>query len=899
MWHCLSFSWSRVRIAVSTLLIILAVFVAVYACRHYSVVKSFRNPIAYTMVNDLLYVLEKANNTILQFEHVSPQQLLKLKNAARIEKDDENYYYMVRKLYAGVNGVVVHSYIYERDTGDFVGYRFREYDSFSKPPREIFTIFLKNPKIYPEINYAFDHEGNHCFVNNCAGQYNIWKIPSSGEVTMVKGNVPAAVQQMGDRNDVFSNWMGICIGPDGRIFVSSGAIGQVVEYSREGLRLREIGTVGFNKGDLLAPDELSFISMKQGEPSCLTVASTGNRTWVQYDQAGEPVQTVSPLTKGYPFPDILVGPLYMHESTGQVCSFDLANKCLVLVSRSLAVITTYRTTQTGRLCLLLGAVLCLLILAFFLNRLIFLSAKFKIPFFLKLLILFIPLLVVSALVVGDWVKDVMKTDLETESIRRSANLAQAIINNVSVADLERIQLPADRESQTYEKIYNTVTRIMDMQKIEGTPKWIIHKIRDGRFYFGINIWRGSIYEPFIVPRERKMFFRVLEKKTCQFGRFSDDQGEWFSYLSPILNAAGNVIYVLELYRPTEEIDRADKKATQRVERIVGVTVLIALLLVLLFSYIFTRPLRQLMQATRIISTGDFSHVIKVRSHDELRDLAGAFNTMVMNLKKYTEDLAKTTAEKERIQSELRFAREVQQSIIPKEFPPFPEAANIEIFARMEPAREVGGDCYDFFLIDKDHMGVMIADVSGKGVPAGLFMMIVRTLMRSNAMNNISAADAVRKTNVLIASDNPSSMFATMFYLVCDMRTGSITYCNAGHNPPVLMRKDSINMLAIQENDSGKGMAVGVMDEAEYSDGEFVLAQEESIMLYTDGVTEPVNKENMMYGEERLITKIETDVHLPNREICNRIYEDVFQYQQGLEQFDDITILFFKFLGIDV
>ncbi|MFC1461845.1 SpoIIE family protein phosphatase, partial [Verrucomicrobiota bacterium] len=298
---------------------------------------------------------------------------------------------------------------------------------------------------------------------------------------------------------------------------------------------------------------------------------------------------------------------------------------------------------------------------------------------------------------------------------------------------------------------------------------------------------------------------------------------------------------------------------------------------------------------KIVSTGNFDNKIEVRSHDEMRDLAGAFNQMVLDLKKYTEDLARATAERERIQSELRFAREVQQGILPKVFPPFARADNVEIFARMEPAREVGGDYYDFFLIDKDHIGVVIADVSGKGVSAGLFMMVVRTLLRNNALANLSAADAITKTNALLASDNPSAMFVTVFYFVCDMRTGKVTFCNAGHNPPFWLRKNK-KQVDMVEQGPNKGVVVGVLEDASYSDSELVLAEGESLVLYTDGVTEPVDTSGEMYGEERLISRIEANADLPNNEICNRIYEDVSRHQEGLEQFDDITLLFFKFLG---
>jgi len=280
-----------------------------------------------------------------------------------------------------------------------------------------------------------------------------------------------------------------------------------------------------------------------------------------------------------------------------------------------------------------------------------------------------------------------------------------------------------------------------------------------------------------------MFFKALQEKVPQHGQFMDEQGEWFSYLNPILDSEGNVIYVLELYRSAEELDRGQKQVSRRVSQGVGVTVAITIVLVLIFSYVFTLPLRQLMRRTEIIRTGNFEPGVEIRSRDEMGDLARAFDRMVADLKSYTRELARTTAEKESIESELRLARQLQSEMLPKSFPPLPNAGRVVMYAQMEPARQVGGDYYDFFFVDDAHLGVVVADVSGKGVPAGLFMMRVRSMLRGSAVGNLSPADTLARINQLIAPENPSAMFVTMFYFVCHMDSGHIAYCNAGHNPP--------------------------------------------------------------------------------------------------------------------
>jgi len=882
---------SRVRGGVSAVVIGVAVLAVVFAWARCISTERFRSPIAYTMVGDKLFVVEKENNTVLQLAYRAEAGELVLDDAFELEKDKGQYYYMLREVYPGSEGVITHSYIYERRTDEFVGYRFREYSSFENPPREILTIFLKNAKDYPEISYACGPQGNHFFVNNCADQYNIWRMHSPGGVTIRGGKLPPSIQQLGETNKSLSSWAKICIGPENHIFVSSSATGRIVEYGADGVVVRRFGTVGFEEGSLLASDDLSFTRLFKGQPNLLTVASTGNRTWVQFDSTGRSSLTVLPLEGGYPFQDILVGAVYLHDSAGEALSFDRANKCLVLHDRGFKTLSTYRSRHIGRAWLVSLLAVAMVLAILVCRRVRVFPSRFRFPFFLKLMALFVPLLVASALVVGDWVKDIMKADLETESLRRSANLARAIINTVSLSDLQSIQQPEDRQSPVYERIHATVSKLVDTKNVESTPKWIIHKIRNGRFYFGINIWRGPIYEPFIVPRDRRMFFDVLEMKTPQSGRFVDDQGEWFSYLSPVVAENGSVPYVVELYRPAEAMDRSDRKASQRVMRVAGATALIAALLVLIFSYIFTRPLRKLMQGTSVVSKGDFSQEIHVRSHDEMGDLAGAFNQMVHDLRQYTSDLERTTAEKERIEGELRFAREVQQGIIPTAFPPFERAENVEICARIEPAREVGGDYYDFFLVDRNHIGVVIADVSGKGAAAGLFMVLVRTLLRSNSIRNLSAADAVSRTNRLIAGDNPSSMFVTMFYMICNMKTGKIVFCDAGHNPPVLLGHGKARFLRFKKG-SGRGVVLGPFEESEYTDGELQLKQGEVIVLYTDGVTEAVNKAEQEYGEERLVQEIEANSDLCKSDLCAKIYDDVQNHQKGLEQFDDITLLLF-------
>ena len=356
-----------------------------------------------------------------------------------------------------------------------------------------------------------------------------------------------------------------------------------------------------------------------------------------------------------------------------------------------------------------------------------------------------------------------------------------------------------------------------------------------------------------------------------------------------------MVSVLELYRPTEELRRSDRRAMMHAWRIAGLTVVAGIGLAFLFCYLFTRPLRELVRGANIVSTGNFNHQIAVRTRDEMGRLARAFNKMVVDLKKYTEDLARTTADKERIASELHFAREVQQGALPTYCPPFAGAENIEVVARIEPAREIGGDYYDFFLLDEDRFGVVVADVSGKGMAAGLFLMMIRTLLRDTAMRFARPGETLTHVNRMISDDNPSCMFATLYYFVCNLRTGRVEFTNAGHLPALKLSRGGVTSI-LGEKGSSHAMPVGATDDFVYGSGEFELAPGDRILLYTDGITEAMDMESRLFGDARFLQCVAAHADRSAQEICDVIHDEVSRYQQGHEPSDDITLLLFTYRG---
>lgn len=243
-----------------------------------------------------------------------------------------------------------------------------------------------------------------------------------------------------------------------------------------------------------------------------------------------------------------------------------------------------------------------------------------------------------------------------------------------------------------------------------------------------------------------------------------------------------------------------------------------------------------------------------------------------------------------IKGDLAVAREIQQAILPRIFPPFPEdAAYMDIAASMNAAKDVGGDFYDFFRIDEDHIGFTIADVSGKGVPAAIFMAVARTLIRATGIRDVSPSECMTYSNALLAQESVNYMFVTVFYGIFNIRTGEVTYSNAGHNPPYLMKADgSVKPLPLS-----KDIVAGAIDDFQYTEETIQLEKGDTLLLFTDGVTEAIDTEEKEYGEKRLENILQQSSSLSCQEIVDKVKADVKAFAGEAEQSDDITLLALK------
>jgi sigma-B regulation protein RsbU (phosphoserine phosphatase) len=322
-------------------------------------------------------------------------------------------------------------------------------------------------------------------------------------------------------------------------------------------------------------------------------------------------------------------------------------------------------------------------------------------------------------------------------------------------------------------------------------------------------------------------------------------------------------------------------------------VLLLSFVIVLISRSISRPLRAMAKATKEMAQGNLDAPVPVvKSHDEVGILAESFSRMGESLKKYIRDLTETTAAKERIESELSIAHDIQMSILPKTFPPFPGRKEFDIYAFIEPAREVGGDFYDFFFIDDMHLCFVIADVSGKGVPSALFMAEAKTLLKVTARESLSPDQILHRVNNELCMGNDTGMFVTIFLGILDTTTGEVLYSNAGHNPPLTIRRDgTVEFLRVNP-----GLVAGAWENFGYVTGRLVLKEDDTLFMYTDGVTEAMNPDDELFSEERLLHSLKALSSGPLVEMIGSLTEELIFFAQGAQQSDDITMMAVKFTG---
>ena len=324
----------------------------------------------------------------------------------------------------------------------------------------------------------------------------------------------------------------------------------------------------------------------------------------------------------------------------------------------------------------------------------------------------------------------------------------------------------------------------------------------------------------------------------------------------------------------------------------AVIVVVAVVAARKFSGRLTEPIIALGMDVQEISSGDLDYRAEIRTDDEIGDLAGSFNTMAASLKNYIKNLAAVTAEKERIGAELNIATQIQADMLPKILPPYLGNEKFELYATMNPAKEVGGDFYDFFLIDDDHLALVMADVSGKGVPAALFMVIAKTLIKNRAMMGGTPREVLADVNNQLCEGNEADLFVTVWLGILNLTTGEVIASNAGHEYPAIKRAGGQYELFKTK----QSPAVATMEGLRFRESEFTLNNGDCLYVYTDGVAEATNIRDELYGTDRMLEVLDETEGMSSQEVLSHMKQSVDDFTGEAPQFDDITMLALRYNG---
>lgn len=384
---------------------------------------------------------------------------------------------------------------------------------------------------------------------------------------------------------------------------------------------------------------------------------------------------------------------------------------------------------------------------------------------------------------------------------------------------------------------------------------------------------------------KKMQDDMMNGKAGEVLRTKEGE-KFFVFYSPVETTQWTVAIVCsrsELYK--------DVQVLRTILIILGI---ITLVLMIIFIYNGIRktiaPIEKFSNVAKKIANGDFTTELpQIHSQDEIKELHSSFEYLQHSLVKYIDELKSTTANKERIESELRIARGIQMGMIPKSFPAFPERKDIDLAAKLVPAKEVGGDLYDFF-IENEKFYFIIGDVSGKGIPASLVMAVTCRLFRSVSSHCDKPEDIITSLNNSLSDGNEFNMFCTAFIGILDLKTGHLDYCNAGHNAPLIIDdKGNVTEIEVIPN-----LPLGLFEGFKYEGQEMEINKQMMLYMFTDGVTEAENSAHELFGDERLTTLLKLNASLNPAELINETFTHVNQHANGAEQSDDITVMCFKY-----
>jgi sigma-B regulation protein RsbU (phosphoserine phosphatase) len=376
---------------------------------------------------------------------------------------------------------------------------------------------------------------------------------------------------------------------------------------------------------------------------------------------------------------------------------------------------------------------------------------------------------------------------------------------------------------------------------------------------------------------------------------TDGQHPHITTMVPVKASDGSVTGILCMQRPVRELDDVRKPYLARIAVSTCVLAAAAAAMIALFirKQVVSPVKRVSDEAVRFAKENTKAEPLgNISRYKEIAALASSIDTMETDMVDYIGNLTRITAEREHIETELGLATRLQEAFLPNSFPAFPGRGEFDVYASMDPAKAVGGDFYDFYLIDDDHLCLLIADVSGKGIPAALFMMVSKIILQSCAMLGQTPGEVLTKTNEAICSNNRENMFVTVWIGILELSTGRLTCANAGHEYPTLMRKGGGFELIKDKH----GLVIGAMDGVKYDEYELTLSPGDKLFVYTDGVPEANDSENKLFGTERMLEALNAEPGAAPERILGNVRAAVDVFVAEAEQFDDLTMLCMEYKG---
>ena len=469
---------------------------------------------------------------------------------------------------------------------------------------------------------------------------------------------------------------------------------------------------------------------------------------------------------------------------------------------------------------------------------------------------------------SDNFKQYLNTKERTASYERVKSILDGFVRNFDL-NMIYVSVPEGPDYTKITYIYNPVN-----------PKSRFHEFPLG--YQEIYIQKDYNTSAKAVMEEGKIIVRHTLKTRS---------GSHITSMSPVYDSNGNIIAVLGAQKSIQEFVSSVR---QYLAIISTVCLIFTLCFITIFTYLFNRGIiKPIIIVTK--ESDRFSslwkdpaeNLLNINNRDELGILAHSFYQMEKDMCTYIEDLKNVTAEKERISTELNVATKIQSDMLPKGYPAIPERTDFDLYATMEPAKEVGGDLYDYILLDQDHLLLIVGDVSGKGVPAALFMVVAKTLLDSHAIQKLSPQEIFSVTNNQLSGNNESGMFVTCWLGILEFSTGELKYVNAGHPAPVLFHDGEYKFLDTKPN-----FVLGGMEGLPYKEHTVHLDKGDRLFVYSDGVTEATNAQEQLFGDQNLLDALKNTKNLNSRDVIKEVRNQIDGFVKEAEQFDDITMLNF-------